>query len=127
MTTCKWCIKAKQLQEDQDKLDEQATTMPSSVYVKKSDIIMGLYKSCNEKCKCESISEEDETEVYEARVCFSNGMLETYYWDDTSNDLYNSDCNLVGKTINEPTEWLGGRDCGGYLIFNYNDVYWLRF
>jgi len=121
MTTCKWCIKAKQLQEDQDKLDEQATTMPSSVYVKKSDIIMGLYKSCNEKCKCESICEEDEKEFYNARV---TGRLTRYYWDDISNDLYNGDFNIVGKTINEPRECLGARDYDGYLIFNYNDVEW---
>jgi len=134
MTTCQWCVNAKKWQEDQEKLDEQATTMPSAEYVKKSDIIMGLYKFCNEKCKCESSSEEQsegwrlddlleeidvEIEVHEVEV---TSMLATYYWNEESKDLYNSDGRIIGKTINEPSERL--ENGGFHKIFNYNDVEW---
>jgi len=133
MTTCEWCIKAMKLQEDQGKLDEQATTMPSSVYVKKSDIIMGLYKSCNEKCKCESSSEEEESEgwrlddlleeleVHEVDIPFSRNI--TYYWDERINDLYNIDGNIVGKVIvgRTPTN---PENPTHNKLFNYNDVEW---
>jgi len=133
MTTCEWCSKAKRLQECQGQLDEQATTMPSSVYVKKSDIIMGLYKTCNEKCKCESSSEEqsegwrvddllEEIEVHEVEV---TSMLATYYWNEESKDLYNSDGNIIAKTIEGRTPSHRLEENGNHTkIFNYNDIEW---
>jgi len=126
MTTCQWCVGAKKWQEEQEKLDERATTIPSAHYIKECNVLMNLYKFCNEKCECEteeedSSTDEDAIEVHEVEV---TGMLATYYWNEESKDLYNTDGIIIGKTTTEPTAVLiEGRFTNR---FNYRDISFFR-